>query len=260
MNQRCGPRKTLPISPAHEHTSVHEAAAGGVAPPTTASEPKPAACLPRRPCLAHPAIPAQRTASAQTGDASGDLERLRSASPNTAQGGESPGDFALLCSDHPESVPPPHNAWFQVSRHPWSSKDHARGGAVLSGHDTRHHPAGEAGAHSVPQGGVDSPPQESCPFSRKASSPTFPPIHSPASRRSSSRATRKHPGLRTPPSATELAPLGSRRPQAACARGGAVPPPEAPNSLYSRLTGTSSRNFACTAYAAPTCAPALNPD
>lgn len=35
-----------------------------------------------------------------------------------------------------------------------------------------------------------------------------------------------------------------------------MPPPEAPNSLYSRRKGPSSRNFACTTSAAPTGVPA----
>lgn len=167
-----------------------------------------------------------------------------------------------LCSAPatPSPMPPPHIAWpLQVSRRPGSSKDHTRGGAVPSGHATRHHPAEEPTAHSLPKGGVVSSPQESCSFSRKAPSPAFPPKHSPASRRSSPRTTRGRTGARPGPEHatwTDWPRSAPAAPNQLVPTGGAVPPPEAPNSLYSRRKGPSSRNFACTTSAAPTGVPA----
>lgn len=104
-------------------------------------------------------------------------------------------------------MPPPHTAWpLQVSRRPRSSKDHARGSAVPSGHATRHHPTGEPSAHSLPQAGLPVRHRNPALFLEKPPSPTFPPKHSPASRRSSPGATRgrtrARPGLSTLPGAT----------------------------------------------------------
>ncbi|XP_059266112.1 uncharacterized protein LOC132024129 [Mustela nigripes] len=104
-------------------------------------------------------------------------------------------------------MPPPHTAWpLQVSRRPRSSKDHARGSAVPSGHATRHHPTGEPSAHSLPQAGLPVRHRNPALFLEKPPSPTFPPKHSPASGRSSPGATRgrtgARPGLSTLPGAT----------------------------------------------------------
>lgn len=96
-------------------------------------------------------------------------------------------------------------------------------------------------------------------FLEKAPSPAFPPKHSPASPLSSPRATRGRTGARPGPAHAAWSDWPRSAPAAPnqlVPTGGAVPPPEAPNSLYSRRQGPSSRNFACTTSAAPTSVPA----
>lgn len=133
-----GPPETPRVSPGRAHTSVHRGAAGQPSwpswrqppqPPRASESPEPAS--PGGPT--RPVVPAQRTARAQTRDATSscDLARLRPISPNTAQGEERPEDppCSVLGAHGPN--PPPHTAWpQQVSRRPGSAKDHARGGAV----------------------------------------------------------------------------------------------------------------------------------
>lgn len=158
-----------------------------------------------------------------------------------------PGDPRCSALATPSPMPPPHTAWPpQVSRRPRSSKDHARGGAVPSGHATRHHPTGEPSAHSLPQAGLPVRHRNAALFLEKPPPPTFPPKHSPASRRSSPRATRgrtrARPGLSTLPGATGPARLPPP-PTSLCPQEGRCHLPKRPipstPAARSRALGTS---------------------
>lgn len=136
-------RATPPVSPVHARTHVgargpQVSAPRGAESGAAASTASPEAALPRDP--ARSAIPAQRAAHAQT------RMRPRAAAPGphlTPRKRESgPGDPLGSARGSRGPVPPPHTAWLlRVSRPPGRSKDHAQGGAVPSGHTTRHHPA-----------------------------------------------------------------------------------------------------------------------
>lgn len=119
-----------------------------------------------------------------------DLPRLHPTSPDAAPGRRAARGASPLCPGRPRSQTSALCATAASLETPRERRGPRALGRRTTGHTTRYHPAGVASARHLPQGGGASPPQESCPFSRKAPSPTFPPIHSPASRRSASRASR----------------------------------------------------------------------
>lgn len=236
--------------------------AEGTAAATYPSEPNPGVRLARRPGSARPAIPAQRAARAQTQDATAscDLARLRPASPNTAQESERPGGSSLLCPGHPQShatsahcVAAPSLQTPQELQGPRARRRRTKWACHQAPSDWR------TQCTQPPTGGAASPPQECCPFSRKAPSPHFPSkALTCVSAQFSSRYTRPYPGTSRPEHAAwrDWPRSAPAAPNQLVPTGGAVPPPEAPNSLYSRRKEPSSRNFACTTSATPTGVPA----
>lgn len=189
-------------------------------------EPKPGACLTRPPDPTRGSRPAHRSRANPGATSSCDLPRLHPTSPDAAPGRRAARGASPLCPGRPRSQTSALCATAASLETPRERRGPRALGRRTTGHTTRHHPAGVVSARHLPQGGGASPPQESCPFSRKAPSPTFPPIHSPASRRSASRASRGRTGHvhARARCRARLVPLGSRRPQPARAhtRGGAT--------------------------------------
>lgn len=153
-----------------------------------------------------------------------------------------PGESPALPQRAHGLTPPPHPAGPpQVSRCPWSWTQRSRRRRTKwHAPDTAPQRGWQAdAAHTSSPRRAAGLPRESCSFSRKAPSPTSPPAHSPASRRSFLLALHAAvPGTSTPctlPGA--LARSAPAAPNQPVPTGGAAPPSGAPNSLLSRARG-----------------------